>query len=88
MKPPNERPALLLPDGEPSRCRFFAWGERGRTEECEQDATAILSQADREEFRRWAKAHPKAIIGLWPGEVRLCDVHERIVKECIGDGGW
>jgi hypothetical protein len=88
VKPPNERPDILLPDGMWVRCRFFAWGDRGSTEECEQHATVKLSEEDRAEFRGWAKQHPRAIIGLWPGQVHLCDAHERIIKECIGEGGW
>jgi len=88
VRPANERPPLLLPDGAPVRCRFFAWGERGSTEGCETDATVELSEADREAFRRWAQAHPRAIVGIWPGRVHLCDTHERIVRECIGDGTW
>jgi len=85
---PNERPDLLLPDGAPVRCRFYAWGDRGTTDECELNATVLLSKEQREEFRGWRKAHPRAIVGVWPGHVHLCDRHEAIVLECIGDGGW
>lgn len=84
MRPRNERPELLLGDGAPVRCRFFAWGDRGTTEDCETNATVLLSGEDRERFRLWAKEHPKAIIGIWPGHVHLCDTHERIVRECLG----
>jgi hypothetical protein len=85
VKPPNQRPALLLPDGAPTRCRFFAWGERGRTEECEQDATALLTDEDRELYREWKQAHPKSIVGVWPGHLHLCDVHEMIVRQCVDE---
>ena len=83
MKPTNTRPDLLLPDGEPVRCRFFVWGEKGSTNECEANATVLLSDEERQLFHAWTRFHPKAIIGVWPGHVHLCDTHETHVRECI-----
>lgn len=83
MRPTNERPDLLLPDGAPVRCWFFAWGDGGRTDECETNATAKMTTLTRERFRAWCKEHPKAIIGVWPGDVYLCDTHAQVCMECI-----
>jgi len=92
MRPPNERAPLLLPDGAPVRCCFYAFADRGGIEDCTQESTVELSEGDRAEFAGWAKSHPRAIVGVWrierPGPIYLCDSHERIVRETIGEGGW
>lgn len=87
MKPTNVRPDLLLPDGAPTRCRFYAWGERGRTDDCEANATVVLAAEDQEAFGAWMAAHPKAVIGMVPGWGHLCDVHEAHVRECVAEMG-
>ena len=85
MRPPNERPDLLLPDGAPVRCRFYAFGERGSLDDCEQHATVLVPADVAEAFALWKGAHPKAIVGVAPGPLHLCDRHEAIVRECAGE---
>lgn len=87
MRPPNERPSLLLADGAPVRCRFYAWGERGSTDDCQQDATVLLDEDHEAAMALWQEEHPRRIVGVWPGRLYLCDRHERIVRECAAEIG-
>ena len=78
MKPKNHHPDLLLADGAPVRCRFVSLSE-----ECEQNATTLLSHDEVVAFERWLLLNPKAIIQLDISSrtnCYLCDAHQDIVK--------
>jgi hypothetical protein len=84
MKPSNVNPPFLLPlDGEPVRCHFYAFGEKGSLDECEQDATTEVSVGVVRLFSNWLEHNRRAIIGLRPGTCYLCDTHDRIITEVI-----
>lgn len=79
MKPVNERKPLILEDGEPVQCRFTARGAQPSfIDRCETEATV---QVDATAFREWRERHPGALISVLPGEVYLCDTHERTIGE-------
>lgn len=86
MKPNNTRQPLLLDDGEPVRCAFYARGDTPPSfrDECETWATELLEPDDTERFREWREDHPQAIINLRPGGYApLCDTHSETIWGCL-----
>lgn len=84
MKPENNRPALLLPDGYMVRCHFVARGEGPYLEECEQWATENLGEyGEAIKIRRWIHNMPRSIILVRPGPLHLCDAHLDLLREMI-----
>jgi hypothetical protein len=83
MKPKNERPKLLLPDGEGVHCWFMYEDEAPRFwSRCEQWATVQLDEGKTTQIRQWIQENRRAIIGLYPGkQAWLCDTHERVWKD-------
>lgn len=84
MKPPNTRPPLLLPDGEPVRCRFLARADAPVFwEECETEATERADHGEAVRIRQWIEDHPAAIIRVQPGPLYLCDTHLATWREVL-----
>jgi hypothetical protein len=85
VKPTNKNPDLLLEDGEPAQCRFYARSDQPPSfmERCETHATLKLPEEYVAIFKEWRERHQQAIIGLLPGQVHLCDTHNKIVMDCV-----
>ena len=85
MKPKNDRPDLLIEDGEPVRCCFMFRTEAPYFwERCEQNATERITTDEVVRWQEWLKAHPKAIMGVYNGfYIEMCDTHLRHWREAV-----